>query len=163
MIPHPCYSSMEYTYSNNYFYFFRFADSYKRNHNKVCPGRLIVFSSLSQNGGIAAWSSVIKDSLPCNVNLTWGKRIYVIWTEFSRFGHLRGLNLTKMWKCLRNKCNQQEKRLCLQALKEERFVCLGFIVQQEFFTHFEMSSLPVNGCKFLRMHGTYDHWRVRVL
>ena len=34
---------------------------------------------------------------------------------------------------------------------------------REFFTHIETSPLPVNGCKFWPMLGTYGHWAVRVL
>ena len=37
------------------------------------------------------------------------------------------------------------------------FVCL------EFFSHLETSLLPVKGCQFWPMIGTYGHWAVRVL
>ena len=34
---------------------------------------------------------------------------------------------------------------------------------REFFTHFKTSPLPVKGCKFWLMLGTYDNWAKRVL
>ena len=45
------------------------------------------------------------------------------------------------------------------------FVCfLGiFVPLKNFFTHLETSPLPVKGCKFRPMLGTYGHWAVRVL
>ena len=44
------------------------------------------------------------------------------------------------------------------------FVCLFgvFHPTREFFTHMETSPLPVKGCKFWHMLGTYGHWAVRV-
>ena len=44
------------------------------------------------------------------------------------------------------------------------FVCL-FVYRpiREFFTHMEMSPLPVKGCKFWPMLGTNGHWTVGVL
>ena len=45
------------------------------------------------------------------------------------------------------------------------FVCLFGIFRPtpEFFTTLETSPLPVKGCKFWPMLGTYSHWAVRVL
>ena len=45
------------------------------------------------------------------------------------------------------------------------YVCLSGVFRptQEFFTHLEMSPLPLNGCKFWPMLSTYGHWAVRVL
>ena len=45
------------------------------------------------------------------------------------------------------------------------FVCLGFYAPIEnlhIFTQMETSPLPLKGCKFWPMHGTYNHWAVRV-
>ena len=44
-----------------------------------------------------------------------------------------------------------------------RFICLFGVFRptREFFTHLETSPLPVKGCKFWPMVGTYDHWAVR--
>ena len=45
------------------------------------------------------------------------------------------------------------------------FVCLFVVFRPTwgFFTHMEMSILPVKGCKFWPMLGTRGHWAVRVL
>ena len=34
---------------------------------------------------------------------------------------------------------------------------------RDFFTHIEMSPLPLKGCKFWAMIGTHGHWAVRVI
>ena len=46
------------------------------------------------------------------------------------------------------------------------FLCLivwWFLSTRECSTHVKMSPLPLKGCKFWPMLGTYDHWAVRVL
>ena len=42
-------------------------------------------------------------------------------------------------------------------------LCGVYRPTREFFTYIEMSTLPVKGCKFWPMLGTYGHWAVRVL
>ena len=50
-------------------------------------------------------------------------------------------------------------------LRQVLFVYLfvEFRPTQEFFTHLEMSPLPVKDCKFWPKLGTHSHWAVRVL
>ena len=58
-----------------------------------------------------------------------------------------------------------ESSMNLTTFRFRLFVCLFGVygLTQEFFTHMETSSLPVNGCKFSTLLGTRGHWAVRDL
>ena len=71
-------------------------------------------------------------------------------------------------RCCRNKNCSKSPDTVLNINPNIRSYCgllfvWSFSSHSRFFTGLKTSPLPVKGCKFLPMLGTYGHWVVRVL